>query len=243
MFHFNLLYPRISIKEIRSFNVENGYLIDGFPSIGYSSVIATESMILTSPFKLAGIMDSEVFPSISLIKNGKPNYPTQIYVNDELKIVAFLSHLTVEESLHRGIAKKMLRWAKIKKIALIVSSVSVQSTGKDEEIIAVGSTENATEKIKNAGIKNLENGTIPGIPGMLLNEGKLIQQDVIVILFHSDGTSPDFRAGAKLCMAMSKLIPGASCDIPTLQKEAEKVEKDLKKEVEDARTLRDSMYR
>ena len=236
------MYPKIRIKELRPLNLEGGYLIDGFPSMGFSSVIATESIIHTSQFKLAGIIDSDIFPPVSLIKDGKPNYPTRIFVNDELKVAAFLSHLALEESLHRNVAKKMLDWAKNKKISLIISSVSVKSTNRNEEIIAVGSTENATKKLRDAGLKVLEFGTIPGIPGMLLNEGSLTQQDVIVILFHSEGAGPDFRSSAKLCMAISQLIPGASCDIPALQAEAEKVERVIKKDLEETNHL-DSMYR
>jgi len=237
------LYPKITIKELRPLNLEGGYLIDGFPSVGFSSVIATESMIHTSQFKLAGIIDSDIFPPISLIKDGKPNYPTRIFVNDELKVAAFLSHLAVEESLHRNIARKMLRWAKDQKISLIVSSVSVKSTEDNEEAIVVGSTDNARKKIKELGLKTLNHGTIPGIPGVLLNEGSLTKQDVIVILFHSDGTSPDFRSSAKLCMVMSQLIPGTTCDIAALQVEAEKIEKVIKEDVDEARHLKDSMYR
>ncbi len=236
------MYSKIRIKELRPLNLEGGYLIDGFPSMGFSSVIATESMIHTSQFKLAGIIDSDIFPPISLIKDGKPNYPTRIFVNDELKVAAFLSHLALEESLHRNVAKKMIAWAKEKKISLIISSVSVKSSDKNEEVIAVGSTENATKKLKDAGLKVLEFGTIPGIPGMLLNEGSVTQQDVIVILFHTEGTGPDFRSSAKLCMAITQLIPGASCDIPALQAEAEKVEQVIKKDLEETKHT-DSMYR
>ncbi|MBA4459656.1 MAG: proteasome assembly chaperone family protein [Nitrosopumilus sp.] len=237
------MLPDLTIKELRKFELEGGYLIDGFPSLGFSSVIATESMIHTSQFKLAGVVDSDVFPPISLIKEGKPNFPTRIFVNDELKVAAFLSHLALEESLHRQIAKKMLEWAQGQKISLIVSSVPVKADENEGEIMAVGSTKNATKKIKEAGIKNLRHGTVPGIPGILLNEGNLSNQDVIVILFPSDGTSPDFRSSARLCMIMSQLIPGASCDIPDLQKKAEKIERTIKKDVEESRHLKDTMYR
>lgn len=236
------MFPKIRIKELRPLNLEGGYLIDGFPSMGFSSVIATESIIHTSQFTIAGIIDSDIFPPISLIKDGKPNFPTRIFVNDELKVAAFLSHLAIEESLHRNVAKKMLDWAKDKKISLIISSVSVRSPIGNEEIIAIGSTESATKKLKNAGMKVLKSGTIPGIPGMLLNEGSLAQQDVIVIIFHSEGTGPDFRSSAQLCMAISQLIPGASCDIPALQAEAEKVERIIKNDLEEAKQF-DSMYR
>jgi len=237
------LYPRIRIKELRPINLEGGYLIDGFPSVGFTSAIATESMIQTSQFSLAGIIDSDSFPPMSLIKEGKPNYPTRIFVNDDLKVSVFLSYLTLHESLHREVAKTMLKWAKKQKIELIVSSMAVKSMDKIEGIVAVGITDSARTKLKKSGLKVLEYGTVPGIPGMLLNEGSLIGQDVIVILFHSDGTGPDFRSSAELCIGMSQLIPGTSCDISLLHKEAEKAEQSIKETDEESRQLKDSIYR
>ncbi|MFB5638269.1 MAG: proteasome assembly chaperone family protein [Nitrosarchaeum sp.] len=237
------MYSKIRIKELRPVNLEGGYLIDGFPSIGYASAIATESMIQTSQFSLAGIIDSDSFPPISVVKEGKPNYPTRIFVNDDLKVSIFLSYLTIHESLHRVIAKTMLKWAKKQKIELVVSSVSVKSLAGIDGMVAVGNTESAREKLKKSGLKVLQNGTIPGIPGMLLNEGSITNQDVIVVLFQSDGTGPDFRSSAELCTGISQLIPGTSCDIPLLQQEAEKAEKSIKETDKETQELKDSIYR
>jgi len=237
------LNPTIRIREIKKLNLENGYLIDGFPSVGFSSAIATESMIHTSQFELGGVIDSEKFPPISVIKDGKPNFPTRIFVNEDLKVGVFLSYLTLDQSLHRVTAKTMLSWAKKHKIELIVSSVAIKSPNGDEEMIGIGSTESARKKITEAGLKVLEHGTVPGIPGILLNEGSMSNQDVIVIIFHTNGEGPDFKSSAKLCMAMSKLIPGASCDIPSLQKEAEQAEITIREAQEESKHLKDSMYR
>ena len=237
------MIPKIRIRESKKLDLEEGYLIDGFPSVGFSNAIATESMIHTSQFKLGGVIDSEAFPPISIIKNGKPNFPTRIFVNEELKVGIFLSYLTLDQSLHRVTAKTMLSWAKKHKIKLIVSCVAIKSPNKDEEMLGIGSTESAKSKVKETGLKVLEHGTVPGIPGVLLNEGSMSNQDVIVIIVHTDGEGPDFKSSAKLCMAMSKLIPGASCDIPSLQKEAEKAEIMIKKAEEESKHLKDSMYR
>ncbi|AJW71182.1 proteasome assembly chaperone family protein [Nitrosopumilus adriaticus] len=233
----------IKIKEIKSVNLEGGYLIDGFPSVGFSSAIATESMIHTSNFELAGIIDSEKFPPISVIKNGKPNYPTRIFVNEDLKVAIFLSYLTLEQSLHRVTARTMFEWAKKHKIELILSSVAVKDPNGNEEMIGIGSTESARKKIRDAGLKVLEHGTVPGIPGVLLNEGSVIKQDVVVIVFHTKGEGPDFKSSANLCMAMSKLIPGASCNISSLQNEAEKAEEVIKEAQVESSQIKDSMYR
>ena len=236
------MFPKIRIRELKQINLEKGYLIDGFPSVGFTSAIATESMIHTSQFELAGVIDSESFPPISIVKNGEPNFPTRIFVNNDLKVGVFLSYLTLDQSLHKVTAKTMLNWAKKHKVELIVSSVAIKSTLGDEEVIGIGSTESARNKIKEAGLKVLDHGTIPGIPGMLLNEGSISKQDVIVIIFHTDGNGPDFKSSTHLCMAMSKLIPGASCDIQSLQKEAEKAEIMIKETQEESKRLNDSMY-
>ena len=237
------MYPRIKIKELEPLNLEGGYLIDGFPSAGFSSAIASESMIKTSQFKFAGIIDSDSFPAISIVRDGKPNYPSRIFVNKDLKVGIFLSYLNLDQSMHRTTAKSMLKWAQKHKVGLIVSSIAVKSPKGNEETIGIGSTDAARKKVKDAGLKVLENGTAPGIPGMLLNEGSMTGQDVIVIIFHSDEKGPDFKSSAQLCLAMSKLIPGASCDIPSLQKEAEKAETVIKEAQEESKHLKDSMYR
>jgi uncharacterized protein len=237
------LFPKIRIRELKPISLEGGYLIDGFPSVGFTSAIATESMIHTSQFDLAGVIDSENFPAISIVKNGEPNFPTRIFVNNDLKVGVFLSYFTLDQSLHKVTAKTMLNWAKKHKIGLIVSSVAIKSSTEDEEVIGIGSTESARNKIKEAGLKVLDHGIIPGIPGILLNEGSISKQDVVVIIFHTDGNGPNFKSSAQLCMSMSKLIPRASCDIPSLQKEAEKAEIMIKETQEESRHLSDSMYR
>ena len=233
----------IVIKEFKEFNLKDGYLIDGFPSVGFSSAIATESMIHTSQFELGGIIDSKKFPPISVIKEGKPNYPSRIFINEDLKVGVFSSYLNLDQSLHRQVSESMLGWSKKHKIKLIVSSVAVKSEEENSQMMGVGSTDSARKKIEEAGLKVLDHGTIPGIPGMLLNEGSITNQDVIVIIFSTTGKGPDFKSSAELCMAMSKLIPGATCDIPSLQKEAEKAEATIKETQEESTHLKDSMYR
>jgi uncharacterized protein len=234
---------KIKIKEFESMNLEKGFLIDGFPSAGFSSAIASESMVKTSQFKLAGIVDSDSFPPISVIKDGKPNYPSRIFINEESKIAIFLSYLTLDQTLHKMTAKVMLEWAQEHKIGLIISSIAIKLSEGNEEMIGIGSTESARNKIKEAGLRVLEHGTVPGIPGTLLNEGNLIGQDVIVLIFQSDGKGPDFKSSAQLCAAISKLIPGVSCNISSLQQEAEKAEVMIKETEEETKHLRDSMYR
>lgn len=232
---------KIAIKEIKPINIEGGYLIDGFPSIGFTSAIASESMISSSQFELAGIVDSDCFFPLSIVKNGIPNFPTRIFVNSELKVGIFLSYYRLDESIHRLVANAMLEWAKKHKCSLIVSSVAINSN-IGSSICAVASTEFARTKLKEAGIPILKEGTIPGLPSILLNNGVLNDQNVVVLVFGSSDSSPDFKAGAQLCLAMSTLIPGSSCDIKSLQREAEIAEQNITKTEKETDALKSAIY-
>lgn len=237
------MFPRLWIKELKPINIEGGFLIDGFPSVGFTSAIASESLMHTTQYDLVGFVDSIDFPTVTILKDGIPNYATRIFVNPDLKVSIFTSYLTINEPYHRAMARMMLRWAKKHKCSLIVSSSPMKfPTDKPDQMIAAGSTESARKKLQEAGMTLLQNGTIPGIPGALLNEGMLNVQDVIVVLVNVDEAGPDFKSSAHLCMAMSKLLPGVSCDLTIMQKQAEIAEKQIKETEKETRVLKDTMY-
>ena len=232
----------IQIKDINPINIEDGFVINGFPSSGITSAIVTESLINTSNFELGAIIDSERFPPISIIKNGLPNYPARIFVNNDLKVAVFSSYLTLDVSLHRIAARLMLDWAKEKKSSVILSSITVKGIS-GTEVYGVASTGNARGKLVNAGISVVENATVPGISGVLLNEGMLRGQDVIVLLVSSDKEFPDFKSTAELCNTLSKLVPGVSCNLDKLEKESKVIEQQIKQAETDTKDLSDNIYR
>ena len=235
--------PKITVRELKPINVEGGYLIDGFPSVGMTSAIATQSMIHTTQFEMAGVLDSDYFPPVSIISNESPNFPARIFVNNDLKVAVFSSYLMIHEPLQRAAARTMLDWAKSHKCSLIVSSSPVKSDKKDDLVMGVASTPEAKKKLKDAGIPILSHGTVPGISGLLLNEGAISNVNAVVLLFSTAGKVPDFKSSAQLCMAMAKLVPGTACDISSLQREAEKAEHDIKEADQETRLLKDAMYR
>lgn len=233
----------VLVREIIPIDIKNGYLIDGFPYTGLANAIATESLInTTSQFELAGVLDSELFPPISIVRDEVPSFPARILVNKNLKVAVFSSFLTPHESIHRDVARVMLKWASDHKCSFIISSSAIKSDDESPLVIGVGSTEAAKKKLQDAKVPVLKNGTVPGIPGILLNEGMLSNINVIVLLCKARDSGPDFKAGAEICMAMTKLVPGASCDLKQLLNEAEGIEQHLKKTEQDVGPLRDAIY-
>ena len=231
----------LRIKETIPINIEGGFIINGFPSTGLTSAIATELIINTSNFELAGPIDSDNFPPISIIKNGEPNYPTRIFVNNDLKAAIFSSYITLDVSLHRDAAKMILNWAAEKKCSTILSSITIKTAS--QEIMGVASTGTARGKLVSSGIKIIENAVIPGIPGVLLNEGMKNGQNVIVLLVGSESNEPDLRATYNLCTGLSKLVQGITCNLSVLEKQAKQIEEEMKQAETENRDLSESMYR
>ena len=232
------LEPRI--RETASINIKDGFIINGFPSTGLTSAVTTELIINTSNFELAATIDSDHFPPISIIKNGSPNYPTRIFVNNDLKTAIFSSYIALDVSLHRSVARMMLNWAKEKKCSTIISSVTIKTNS--QEIMGVASTGSARGRLVNSGIKIVENAAIPGIPGVLLNEGMVGSQDVIVLLVGTESDTPDLRATYNLCDGISKLVPGISCNLSLLEKQAKQIENEMKQVESGRKDLSASMY-
>ena len=233
----------VFVREIIPIDVKDGYLIDGFPYTGLANAIATESLVnTTSQFELAGVLDSELFPPISIVRDEVPSFPARILVNKDLKVAVFSSFLTPHESIHRDVARVMLKWASDHKCSFIISSSAIKSDDESPFVIGVGSTAVAKKKLQDANVPVLKNGTVPGIPGILLNEGMIANINVIVLLCKARDSGPDFKAGAEICMAMTKLVPGAACDLKQLLNEAEGIEQNLKQTEQDAGPLRDAIY-
>ncbi len=233
----------VFVREVIPIDVKDGFLIDGFPYTGLANAIATESLInTTSQFELAGVLDSELFPPISIVRDEVPNFPARILVNKGLKVAVFSSYLTPHESIHRNVARVMLKWASDHKCSFIISSSAIKSDDEAPFVIGVGSTEAAKKKLHEVDIPVLKNGTIPGIPGILLNEGMISNINVIVLLCKARESGPDFKAGADICMAMSKLVPGASCNLNLLLDEAKDIEQSLKQTEQETGPLRDAIY-
>ena len=239
-----LTMKEIKITEVKDFDLKDGYIVDGFPYNGNAGNIAAESMVRTSEFKFAGFMDSSSFPPVSIVRDGVPNYPVNIFVNEKLKVAVFLSHLRLLNSFSKDIAASILQYAKKHSCKQIISSMKMEGISKrSKEINATGSTDNARNAIKKLGMNVILNATMPGIPVALLVQGRFSNQDVIVLLFsEKSNENLDLENGAKLCLTIGMLIPNLPCNLKLINSEASKIEKIIKKTQNDSKNINDVMY-
>ena len=224
--------PIIEIRKLKEINIEGGVVFDGFHNIGLTSIIACGCFIHSLKTELVGILDSSLFSPMSVIYDDKPNFPARIYANEEKKLGFFISELVLNPSAYRPVADLILRWSKDNKCKTIISIVGKAVEKEEEEekpsLNVISNSSIIMKELNDAGILSLKNGTINGIPGILLNESNWKNIDVIVFVVDFIFGVPDFRAAANVVQAISKIVPEAYCEIQLLTKEAENIENNLK---------------
>ena len=218
-------------------------VIDGFPSAGLINAIASECLIRSGGTELCAIIDSPEFPPLSIVNQYSPQFPARLHVNRNLKVAFFVSEFNINPAIQSAMARTILNWALENECKMIISAsglvtsespdVKGQGVADVQPIFAVASTPSSLEIIKDHGFVPLRAGSIRGIPAALLNEGSLKGQDVIVLLANIMTDAPDFRAAALISTAVTKLVPGLSCDIAALDREAQEIETKMKQIRED----------
>src|SRR6188474_1725213 len=103
--------PVIEIRKLKEINIEGGIVFDGFYNIGLTSTIACGCFINSLKTELVGILDSSLFSPMSVIYDGKPNFPARIYANEEKKLGFFVSEVNLDSSTDRPIAQTILNWS------------------------------------------------------------------------------------------------------------------------------------
>ncbi len=224
--------PTIEIRKLKEINIEGGVVFDGFQGIGLTSTIAIGCFINSLKTELVGILDSPLFPPISVIYNAKPNFPARIYANEEKKLAFFVSEAILESSSYRQIAHTILNWSNYNKCKTVISvagrKIEKDRTKKERSLYVISNSPIIMKELNEIGILTYKNGTVNGIPGILLNESNWKNIDVVVFVVDVISGGPDFRAAANVAQVVSKIVPEAYCEIKPLIKEAESIENNLK---------------
>ncbi len=223
----------IEIKEFKKMGLKGATVIDGLPSISLVNTIAANYLVAALDLDQIAALDSNQFPAISMIYAFKPKFPARIYASEEFKIVIFLSEFRILSNLYRPLAKALFDWTKEQNCSLIISPVewSVESspTVKEEPVVqGVGSTDRARERLTSNEIKQLEFGAIPGISGLLLNQGRWSNSDVISLIIPVYSDISSVKSAVKAVEVIDKLIPEFEIDIASLYQEAERIEDKLR---------------
>ncbi|RLF49151.1 MAG: proteasome assembly chaperone family protein [Thermoplasmata archaeon] len=228
----------IHIYEIKRMDLKGGIVIDGFPSVGLVSSIVANYIINVLDLEQIGVMDSIYFPTVSLIRNSEPQNPVRIYGGEakERKIIVFISEFQPPPNLIKPVAATLLDWAIEQKCSMVISpeGMVVERFGEEgsqppsPSVYGIATTEQGRSLIEANGVKNFSEGVITGVAGVLLNEGKRREYNVVCLLAEAHPEYPDARAAARIIEVLDSMILKMHIDTKPLYEEAEKLERQIK---------------
>ena len=228
----------IKIHEISMQNLKGAVLIDGFPSVGLVGTIVANFLINTLKLEQIGVIDSPRFPAISIIKDGEPHNPMRLYSGEQVcndgtcnQVVVCVSEFTPPAEITKDLVNALMDWASKNGCTKIISAEGFNSGPKEEDkdnvIYGITSTEGSRVWIEDAKVKPFTYGTVGGITGALLNEGKIRNMNVLGLLAEVNEDLPDARAAANVIKAIDELLLAIELDPEPLLKEAQELEQEV----------------
>ena len=229
-----ILMPKVEVRTLKDVDLKGGTIVAAFPSVGLVSTISATYLIQMLPTDQVCALESEDFPSVSMIYAKKPKFPARVYASKEHKLAIFICEIPLPTRIHRAVAYALLDWAKAQGIRQIISLEGLPSDGDgpvtgEPQVWGVGSTDNARKVLEKAEIEQLETGMIAGVAGVLLNEGRWRSADVIALLAEARPQLPDAHAAVSLVRTLDQILTDVEIDLTPLQEQAKSLEEYLQR--------------
>jgi uncharacterized protein len=222
----------IRVRQFKEFELEGGTVIEAIPSVGLVSTIASTYLISTLGLDQVAALDSDDFPPLSMIYSKKPKFPARVYADPSRRVAVFICEIPLAAPLHRPLARALLEWSEDHKASRIIGLEGLPlpetpNAAHEAKLWAVGSTDHSRETLTKAGFQQLETGMISGVSGVLLNEGRFKDFDVIAMLAEARQDMPDALAASKLVEGVDILMPEFEIDLGPLLEQAKVLESHL----------------
>jgi len=232
----------IFIHEYGEVDLQDAMVVIGFPSVGLVSSIASNFIVRSMKLERRAAIISKRFPPYTIIHEGIPSPPVRIYSGHRdcenkgekcEKLAVITCEFMPQPELIKELSNDILGWCKKKGIATILTLEGINIGEEGEpKVFGVGTTPRTRKMLETYGVKELREGMVTGISGLLLSEGERYQMDVICLLGSARIDLPDARGAANLLDVVGDMLPEIKLDPDPLIKEAEQIESDMQKAIE-----------
>jgi len=242
----------IEIIEYKKEDLSNSLLVVAFPTVGLISSIAGHFVIDSLKLKEIGTIVSNEFMPATIIHKAKPSPPVRIYAGNKKcgpngeceQIAVIISEFMPPYNIIKPLADKILDWSSNKGCKTIVALEGTHAFGdikKELKVYGVGSNEKMRNFLKTYKIDETQEGMITGVTGVLLYEGVLKNKNVICLLSEARSDFPDSRAAGNLLKKLDVMLPFIDIDPEPLYKEAEKIEQQIRRFMEQSKPTAPSL--
>ena len=226
------------VHEYKEQSFKKAMVIVGFPSVGLVSSIAANFIVKTLKLEKIATIISNDFPPFTIIHDGTALPPVRIYAghrecedHGEMceNLIVITGEFMPNPNLVRPLAETIINWCKEHDVTTILTLEGMNVGDPEErEILAVATGEKCKTMLQTYGLKEMKEGMVTGISGVLLYEGEVLGMDIICMLGPARPDFPDPRGAARMLEYVAKMLPEIKLDPDPLFKEAEILDKEMK---------------
>ncbi len=242
----------MELIEYKKVDLSNSLLVIAFPTVGLISSIAGHFIIDSLNLEEIGAIVSKEFMPATVIHKSKPSPPVRIYAGEKKcgpdgsceQLAVIISEFLPPYNIIKPLADKILQWASEKGCKIVISLEGTHAVGekiKEFKVFGIGSNTEMKKYLKKYKIEETQEGMITGVTGVLLYEGVLMKRDVICLLSEAHSSYPDSRAAGNLLKKLDVMLPVIKIDPEPLYKEANLIEKNIRKFIEQSKPTAPSL--
>ncbi len=214
----------ITIVEEEGIVHKNPIVIEGLPDVGLVGTIAASYIAEKMEYKEIGYIESDLFPPVMVIHEGKLENPFKIYGSEGVIVV--LSEVPIPPNAVYPLTRALTDWFNGIDAKLVISitglSVKNRMDIKKPEVFAVGNNEETMKKLKDEQMELLEEGFIAGHYAIMLRECYKRRLNAISLLAQCFPVYPDPGAAASAIESLEKFLK-LGIDVGELMEKAEEI--------------------
>ncbi|MEA2075606.1 MAG: proteasome assembly chaperone family protein [Euryarchaeota archaeon] len=216
----------VKIVEEDGVEYENPIVIEGLPDVGLVGTIAASYIVEKLNYKEIGHIESDLFPPVMVIHDGKLKNPFRIYSAEDGSVVVVLSEVAVPPKAVYPLTTALADWfhkINVKQPVISIKGLPMKNRIDIEkpEVFAVGNDEGAMKELKAKQMDLLEEGFIAGTYAIMLRECSKRKISAISLLAQCFPVYPDPGAAASAIETVKKFVTSLDIDVGELLENAE----------------------
>ncbi len=198
----------VRIAEEEGVVHKNPIVIEGLPDVGLVGTIAASYIVEKANYKEIGYIESDLFPPVMVVHEGKLKNPVRIYGNEGVVIV--LSEVAIPPGAVYPLTRALADWFKEIGAELVIpitglpvgNRIDISKPG----VFAVGNSEEAVKELEGKQMELLEEGFIAGPYAIMLRECGKRKMNAISLLAQCFPVYPDPGAAASVIESLEKFL-------------------------------------
>lgn len=199
---------KVKIVERGDVELEQPSAVLGFPDVGLVGAIATYHLVDKLDLKQIASIESDDFPPVVVVHNGRPVAPLRIYGNRNLLVV--VSEIPIKSSLMHSISRTLVEWFKSKNVKLVIPLGGVPHPNRLEvenpQVYGISMNKETDELMDERDIKKMEEGISVGAHSLIIYECMKNKINALYLMAESHAKYPDPESAAAVIQKLNRIL-------------------------------------